>query len=221
MGQPELVRRDPQPAAAAADSSALVLRLRRGESAAWTELYRSHSARLYRAVLFPRLGQRAAAEDALAETFRVAIERIHQFEERDVDIYFWLARIAQNKAMDMHRHNAMKARKLVDLRGLLEPLGTAEPGADALLELATSGQEVRARIETTLDGINPRYKRAIVLRFFEEKGREECAELLEVKVATFDVVLLRALRAFRESWTQALQNGEEVGHDATLGTQLA
>ena len=54
-----------------------------------------------------------------------------------------------------------------------------------------------------MDEINPRYKRALTLRFLEDRPRVECAELLEVKVATFDVLLLRALRAFRERWQAA------------------
>jgi DNA-directed RNA polymerase specialized sigma24 family protein len=55
-----------------------------------------------------------------------------------------------------------------------------------------------------LAGMNPRYARAIRLRFFDELSREVCAEALEVTVATFDVVLLRALRAFKKTWTMEI-----------------
>ena len=48
--------------------------------------------------------------------------------------------------------------------------------------------------------LNPRYRRALELRFFEERSRQECAAALEVKLGTFDVLLLRALRAFRKEW---------------------
>jgi RNA polymerase sigma-70 factor (ECF subfamily) len=51
-----------------------------------------------------------------------------------------------------------------------------------------------------MEELHPRYARALTLRFLEDRTRDECATLLEVKVATFDVVLLRALRAFRERW---------------------
>ena len=47
-------------------------------------------------------------------------------------------------------------------------------------------------------------RRALELRFFEERARPECAEALGVKIGTFDVVLLRALRAFRREWTAAV-----------------
>ena len=51
-----------------------------------------------------------------------------------------------------------------------------------------------------LAAISPRYRRAIELRFLEDRPREQCAALLEVKLGTFDVLLLRALRAFRQAW---------------------
>jgi len=49
--------------------------------------------------------------------------------------------------------------------------------------------------------LNERYRFAIELRFVEELSREECAARLGVKLGTFDVLLLRALRAFRKEWT--------------------
>jgi RNA polymerase sigma-70 factor (ECF subfamily) len=52
-----------------------------------------------------------------------------------------------------------------------------------------------------MSGLNARYRRAIELRFVEEFSREECAAALDVKIGTFDVLLLRALRAFRKEWT--------------------
>ena len=54
-----------------------------------------------------------------------------------------------------------------------------------------------------LGAINPRYSRALTLRFLEDRPRADCAALLDVKLGTFDVLLLRAVRAFRAQWQQA------------------
>jgi len=216
------VRQDEnQDAAAAGAELDLVTRIRAGDRAAWGDIYDAHAARLYRAVLLPRLGDPQAAEDALSETFRAAIERFEQYEPREVGVYYWLSRIAHNKAMDMHRRRALNGRKIADLRDLLEPLSQPIAGADRLLELAVGAGEMRELVERTLSDINPRYRRAIVLRFFEEREREDCAQALEVKLATFDVVLLRALRAFRERWEQALQLRKERGHEPSIDAALA
>lgn len=187
----------------------LVLRAKQGDGAAMRAIYETHAPRLYRRILLPRLGDVQAAEDALAETFRAAIEHLDRYEPREVSISHWLSRIAHNKAMDMHRARAVSGRRLADLRMLLEPLSGPEETADRLLELSADASEVRGRVRGVLDRLNPRYRRAIELRFLEERSREDCAGVLEVKLGTFDVLLLRALRAFRAGWEAAFAPREE------------
>lgn len=179
-------------------------RFHQGEPAAFAELYNVYAPVIYRRVLVPQLGQVAAAEDALSETFRVAYERLSQFESGATSVYFWLSRIAHNKAIDMHRVKASTGRKLTNLQQMLEPLMTPADNPAELLELAVEGRTVKVMVERCLAAINPRYRRALELRFFEERSREDCAEELAVKLGTFDVLLLRALRAFRSAWEEAL-----------------
>ena len=50
-----------------------------------------------------------------------------------------------------------------------------------------------------LGRINPRYADVIRLRVLEERSREEAARTLGVSVATFDVVLHRAMAALRKA----------------------
>lgn len=171
--------------------------LRRREPFAFERLFQLHAQALYRRVLLPRLGNAAAAEDVLADTFQRAFERIGDFEDRGKGVWGWLATIAANRARDLHREQARRGRALVGFTALLEPLEDA-PSLDGSLEQ----QRLRARVERVLARLTPRYRRAVELRFFEERSREECAALLEVKIGTFDVVLLRALRSFRKAWDE-------------------
>ena len=84
---------------------------------------------------------------------------------------------------------------------LLEPLqGETGSGPEQQVASLQQGRLLRERIERTLAELNPRYRRAIELRFLQERSRPDCAALLEVKLGTFDVLLLRALRAFRKRW---------------------
>jgi RNA polymerase sigma-70 factor (ECF subfamily) len=195
---------------------ALVARAKRGDRSAFGELYDAYAGDLYRKILMPRLGNAQAAEDALAETFRSAIERIDAFEHREISIFHWLSRIAHNKAMDMHRARAVTGRRIADLRVLLEPLSAPQDGADRQFELAAQSSEVHGLVSRVLGELNPRYRRAIELRFFEERSREECAADLDVKLGTFDVVLLRALRAFRTRWEEVTKTGKEDEHAGPL-----
>lgn len=173
--------------------------LRRREPFAFERLFQLHASALYRRVLLPRLGNAAAAEDVLADTFQRAFERIGDFEDRGKGLWGWLATIAANRARDLQREQERRGRTLVNFTALLGPLAEDAPPLESSLE----HRRLRADVERALATLSPRYRRAIELRFFEEREREECAALLEVKIGTFDVVLLRALRAFRKSWDES------------------
>ena len=189
-----------------------VERARQGSRAAFSELYRAYAPALMAKVLLPKLGNREASEDALAETFRTAFERLDGFESRGISLYFWLARIATNKALDMHRAKATTGRALASFESLLAPLGEGPPDPGELFELRSDAVRVQKAVASVLERLNARYRRAIELRFVEELSREECATSLDVKLGTFDVLLLRALRAFRKEWAELV--GEEAVHDA-------
>ena len=104
----------------------VVRRLQSGDRAAAGELFAWFGDRLYRAAILPRLPVPELAEDVLKDTFRLALERIDQFTIADRSIYFWLRRIAINRAIDVHRAH-QRARRLEDA---LE--AEADPDAAAL-----------------------------------------------------------------------------------------
>lgn len=185
-----------------------VERARSGDRTAFAELYRAYAPPLFAKVLLPKLGSREAAEDALAETFRTAFERLDTYEARGISLYFWLSRIATNKALDMHRAKAVTGRALASFEHLTAPLGEAPMNPAELFDARGEALRVTAAVRDVLSRINERYRRAIELRFVEDRSREECAAALDVKLGTFDVLLLRALRAFRKEWADAV--GEEA-----------
>jgi RNA polymerase sigma-70 factor (ECF subfamily) len=181
--------------------------MRGGEREAFGELYRVFAPKLYREILMPKLGNADAAADALAETFASLLANYRQLEVREQGLMSWLARVASNKAIDVHRKRARAVRSLASFESLLGPLleGT---GADTSLEDRQTRELATRAVERVLKALNPRYRRVIELRFFEERSRDYCAELLEIKVGTFDVLLLRALRAFRAEW-EAVMSAEK------------
>jgi RNA polymerase sigma-70 factor (ECF subfamily) len=186
----------------------VLLRARRGEAQAMGELYDAYASLIFSRVLLPKLGSRAAAEDALSETFRMALERLNQFEPRNISVYFWFARIATNKATDMHRARGVTGRVLCNLEDQMGALLDGPLSPDAAFDARAHYERVRQRMVECLAELNPRYRRAIELRFFEELSREQCAEMLDVKLGTFDVLLLRALKALRKRWEAADEERE-------------
>jgi RNA polymerase sigma-70 factor (ECF subfamily) len=171
--------------------------LARGDLRGFDRLFEVYAEPLYRRVLLPRLGDRAAAEDALADTFRKALESLGSFRDRGKGLWPYLATIAANRANDFHRERARRGRALASFEALLAPLDqhtTPDDGPDAA--------RVQAVVREVLAALHPRYRRAIELRFLEERSRPDCAAEMAVKLGTFDVLLLRALRAFRQRWQE-------------------
>jgi len=177
-------------------------RIKKGDMRAFGELYNAFANRLFTRVLLPTLGDRAAAEDALAETFKTALEKIGTFEEKGVSVFHWLARIGKNKALDMHRARERTGRALCNFEGMLAPLLGDSPLPGNGLQAEEEGRRLREAVARVLDKLNPRYRKVIELRFLQDRSRQECAEMLELKLGTLDVLVLRALRAFRKEWEE-------------------
>lgn len=170
---------------------------RAGDREALGELLRRHGPRLYRSVLLPRLGQRAQAEEALSVTYVKVVERFDQFTWQSVGVYPWLRVVAMRVALDMLRKR--KREVLFEERDLEREVDAGQREERTAEQLERYDLMVaRRRVEELLERINPRYREAIRLRILEEKSREQAAQALEVSVATFDVVLHRAMGALKK-----------------------
>ncbi|MEZ4257208.1 MAG: sigma-70 family RNA polymerase sigma factor [Polyangiales bacterium] len=168
-----------------------------GERNAFRPIYDAYADRLFRGVLWRYLGDPTLAEDALADTFRTAFERLHTFEFRGESIYAWLVVIARNRAMDVLRGRSRRAELLRTVAGML-----ASDESSVGSAVSEDSARVLAEVHETLGTVHERYALAIRLRLFEERSRAECAQALGTSVATFDVVFLRAVRAFRRAWDE-------------------
>lgn len=178
--------------------------IRRGERDGLRRLYEVLAPPLLSRILLPHLGDPHAAQDVLAETFARAIAEVDRYEDRGGSIWSWLVTIARNRARDLQRAQVREGRHRANFERLLATGAEGDAG-DARLDRARLGEAVTR----TLSRLNPRYRRALELRFLEERERVECAAVLDIKLGTFDVLLLRALRAFRAEWLQS-QGGETV-----------
>lgn len=173
-----------------------------GEASAFSDLYRAYAGLLYARIVLPMLKQPAMAEDVLADVFERAHGKLGEVRVEDRSIFFWLARIAHNRALDIKRRGKVERLAAEKLQQGFVPLVVAEPSAESALSLRDEEHATAGQIQAALAQLNPRYGEAVRLRILEERSREQCAAALGVSVATFDVVLLRALRAFRKSWQE-------------------
>jgi len=177
------------------EEHAVITRLQRGDRAAFATLYGWYGDLIFRQAILPRMPHRELAEDCLRETFRTALEKIATFRIEERSVFFWLRRIAINKAIDLHRRNQRDGRLALAVHlDPSVPQGGRIDAPDRGLEV----EDTRREVEASLAHMNARYARALRLRLIEDRSREECAEVLGVTVGNFDVILHRAAKAFRK-----------------------
>lgn len=180
-----------------AAEQALCERARGGDRAALGQLLHSHGPRLFRAVLLPRLGSKAAAEEALSVTYLKVVERFDQFTWQSVGVYPWLRVVALRVALDQLRRR--KRETVFQPEDLEREIDQSERDErDAVSSEAHDLAVAKQRVVELVRRLHPRYGRALTLRVLEERPREECAAALEVSTATFDVVLHRAVAALKK-----------------------
>ena len=176
----------------------LVEEAQQGNLDAMRPILERYAAPLYSTVILPRLGDAVSAEEVLHDTLATAIEKIRRFTWQGKSIYPWLRQIAINKVYDVHRQSK-RSRRLADAM-VHEVAVESDPASHADAQLIAD-QERRAhrdRIDQTMARLADRYRTAIELRLVQELPREDCAQRLGVTIGTFDVLLFRAVRAFRK-----------------------
>lgn len=170
----------------------------RGNLDAMRPILERYADPLFGTVILPRLGDRVSAEEVLRDTLATAVEKINRFTWQGKSIYPWLRQIAINKVFDVHRQSK-RSRRLAD--AMAHEVATEsdpESHADAQLMADQERKAHRARIDDTMGELAERYRLAIELRLVQELPREECAKRLGITIGTFDVLLFRAVRAFRK-----------------------
>jgi len=173
--------------------SALIESTLNGDEWAFAELVRRYQAAVWGTV-HRVLGHSAENEDAVQEVFLRAFTALHKF---NLELPFgpWILRIATNYCIDqLRRRRGRKVQlwselKEYDQQRLLRDLSQNSERETAGME----GTEGDARVaQALLDGMNPKYRAAFVLREVEERAYGEVAKLLGTSEVAARVRVSRA-----------------------------
>jgi RNA polymerase sigma-70 factor (ECF subfamily) len=193
----------------------LVEEAQQGNLDAMRPILERYAAPLYGTVILPRLGDAASAEEVLRDTLATAVEKIRRFTWQGKSIYPWLRQIAINKVYDVHRQSR-RSRRLADaLAHEVEAESDPASHADAQLIADQERRTHRERIDQTMGQLQDRYRLAIELRLVQGLSRDDCAQRLGVAIGTFDVLLFRAVRAFRKHFGE---RGDALGAPGSPGS---
>jgi RNA polymerase sigma-70 factor, ECF subfamily len=174
------------------DEQALVERAR-ADASAFAELYRRYLPRIH-AFAYRRTGSVEVAEDITSATFERALRNLGSFRWQGGGFGPWLFRIASNELADHYRRigRATSARATTAAANL-----HAETAPDPADEL--DARDAATELLAAMDRLNPRYQRALELRFFAGLTSDEAAAALGTSRATMAVVVHRATRALRRA----------------------
>ena len=149
--------------------------------AAFGEVFDRH-ARVVHAYLSRRLGPERA-DDATADTFRIAFERRATFDTDRGQVRPWLLGIATNL---VRRQSRDEERRLRALGRLAAPGATPEPALPAAPEVGAA-----------LASLEPGDRDVLLLVAWEDLSYEQVAQALAIPVGTVRSRLHRARRLLR------------------------
>jgi len=155
---------------------ALVERCRRGDLAAFDELYKAHAGKLF-SVTCRMVGNPADAEDLLQEIFLSAHRKLDGFRG-DSALGTWLYRLATNQCLDYLRSRAARTNQLTD--ALDDERGYVEQDRGGLAERSISKMDLERALAQLPDGC----RAAFVLHDVQGLEHREVAEALGIAEGT-------------------------------------
>src|SRR5687767_430486 len=147
-------------------------------------LYGEHAEPLFGFLVY-RTGDRAVAEDVLADTFERVLRARRPFDPRKASEKTWLYTIAINVLRDRIRRSAAEGRALERIDN-----PEAEPSASDL--------EARDELRRALQVLSDEEREAIALRFGADLTVPEIAKLKRERLTTVEGRVYRALRKLRD-----------------------
>ncbi len=172
-----------------------------GNQQAYAELMQIYKDTIFY-MLLRMTGNHEDAEDLTIETFGKAFTNICQYNG-SYAFSTWLFRIASNNCIDFMR----KKKKNVLNQEANEDIDDQDDKFNFVIDLinpeekfikSQKAEVVRQVVET----LKPRYRRLILMRYFDERSYDEIAEELDLPLGTVKAQLFRA----REFLYRSLKN---------------
>lgn len=137
-----------------------------------------------------RLGVRNPDDqsDVLQEVFLKAYRNINSFDSR-LKFSSWIYRIAHNEAVSWFRKRSVRpeGHAVADGAEIIEFLRSGEASPEERFDTTINAEAVNA----ALWRLQPRYRDALILRYFEHKEYQEISDILRVPVGTVGTLLHR------------------------------
>ena len=161
--------------------SQLVEQCMAGNEAAWEELVRLHTRRVY-SVCFRFTGTATEAQDLTQEVFLRVFRTLKSFRSGEGSFAVWLNRLTRNLLIDHYRRTRQDRNtdSLEDQLPRVEESTALTSRTDGML----AGREASELLQAALTRLSPELRETVILRDIEELEYREIAQVLSVPEGT-------------------------------------
>ncbi|MGH9468564.1 MAG: RNA polymerase sigma factor [Terriglobales bacterium] len=163
----------------------LVDRCLAGDAAAWEEVVRLHTRRVYN-LCFRFTGSSTNAEDLAQDVFIRLFRNLNNYRPEMGSLTTWLTTLTRNLLIDHYRR--ARPDRMTDpletenAEGELVPRALAAPGRAA--DQQVWGREVHEHVQRALLKLSPELREAIILRDLQDLDYKEIAAVLHLPEGT-------------------------------------
>lgn len=159
----------------------LVERCLSGQDAAWEDLVRVHTRRVY-SICYRFTSSDPEAQDLTQEVFLRVFKNLKSFRAGEGLFIVWLTRLTRNLLIDHYRRTRMdrSTESIEDHAAMLEESTAAIARTEGLV----AGREASELLQAGLQKLSPELRETVILRDLEELEYREIAQVLNVPEGT-------------------------------------
>jgi RNA polymerase sigma-70 factor (ECF subfamily) len=159
----------------------LVERCLSGQDAAWEELVRIHTRRVY-GICYRFTGSDAEAQDLTQDVFLRVFKNLKSYRSGEGLFVVWLTRLTRNLLIDHYRRTRLEraTESIEDQISTLEEQTATLARTEGML----AGREASELLQGALQKLSPDLRETVILRDIEELEYREIAQVLNVPEGT-------------------------------------
>ncbi|MFI5173781.1 MAG: RNA polymerase sigma factor [Terriglobia bacterium] len=159
----------------------VITRCLKGDNAAWEEIVRSHTRRVYN-FCYRFTGSWQDAEDLTQEVFMRVYKTLKSYNTTEGSFPTWLMSVTRNLLVDHYRKHKKESSD-VALEEVFETVETNPSHAKTAVDQISTNDRIEM-VRWGLNKLSPDLREAVVLRDCEEMRYDEIATVLHVPEGT-------------------------------------
>ena len=159
----------------------LVERCLTGQDAAWEDLVKLHTRRVY-SICYRFTNSDAEAQDLTQDVFMRVFKNLKSFRSGEGSFVIWLTRLTRNLLIDHYRRTRLEraTESIEDQPTVIEEKTAVMARTDGML----AGREASEVLQAGLQKLSPELRETVILRDLEELEYREIALVLNVPEGT-------------------------------------